>query len=692
MRNRILCAAVLAAAHAVTAGAQPAPAPLPAGDGWVALTIADYLKLRDQANPRPAPPPPPPARATVSETAYELIAGEGLATGTAELAIDVLDDGWVEVPLPASLFVRAARLGGRPLPITDGRPRRRGASPGSGPGSGTRRILLSRRGRSLVTLDVAVPIAETAGNEYIQLPPATGGLVRATLTVPRADVAIVASGGTIVERAAEPSARRVTAHAALGQALGLSWSRQRETTGASLPARLRGQLQHVVGLGEETALVTARVTIEVLRGGASAFTLRVPDGLVVNQVQGAHVADWDVQGAALTITLLDRVDRQVAVIVSGEFRPPASGRIEVPLLHLADAERESGAVAVEVLGAGEVTKHEARGLDPTDPTDLGDLLSGRLSPAIVAFRYRGDRPDAERALALTLTRYAPQEVLLAAVDEARYRAIVSEDGKALVEGRLAVRNNQRSFLALTLPGGATLWSVAVDGRPVRPGTGPKGSVLVPLPKRRGGSDAARVIVGLMYADTAAAWGPSGEWRLTLPAIDLPVQQMGLTVKHSPRYRLTPLPSDFHAQANEPPLSEVLQLDAERGRPKDAAVGREFGGRDQKAKQEAGAMADSLRAGESAFAGPTAGAGDRAVPAEQRAEAGPRRRGGQDEEGQSLGGLVERFQREARGVRSVGTLPVLVAFPESGPGLYLAAALTADGAAPTAAFTFKRAVK
>jgi len=678
MRNRILCAAVLAAAHAATAGAQPAPAPLPAGDGWVALTIADYLKLRGQANPRPAPPPPPPARATVSETAYALIAAEGLATGTAELAIDVLDDGWVDVPLPASLFVRAARLGGRPLSITDG------PAAGAPPGSGTRRILLSRRGRSLVTLDVAVPIAETAGNEHIQLPPATGGLVRATLTVPRADVAIVASGGTITERAAEPSARRVTAHAAIGQALGLSWSRQRETRGASLPARLRGQLQHVVGLGEETALLTARVTIEVLRGGTSAFTLRVPDGLVVNQVQGAHVADWDIRDTALSITLLDRVDRQVAVIVSGEFRPAASGRIEVPLLHLADAERETGAVAVEVLGAGEVTKHEARGLDPTDPTDLGDLLSGRLSPAIVAFRYRGDRPDAERALALTLTRYAPQEVLLAAIDEARYRALVSEDGKALVEGRLAVRNNQRSFLALTLPGAATLWSVAVDGRPVRPGIGPKGSVLVPLPKRRGGSDAARVIVGLMYADTAAAWGPTGEWRLTLPAIDLPVQQMGLTVKHSPRYRLTPLPSDFHAQANEPPLSAVLQLETE----KDVALA----GRELQARQDAGAMADALREANRPSPDQPAGPAPATAPAEQRAEAGPRRRGGQEEEGQSLGGLVERFQREARGVRSVGTLPVLVAFPESGPGLYLAAALTAEGASPVAAFTFKRAVK
>jgi hypothetical protein len=674
MRIRILCAALLATAHAAAASAQLATVPLPAGDGWVALTIADYLKLRDQANPRPLPPVAPPARATVSETAYQLTAGEGLATGTADLAIDVLDDGWVEVPLPASLFVRSARMGGRPLALTDGR-----GSADATQAPGGRRILLSRKGRSLVTLDVAVPIGETAGNEHIQLPPAAGGLVRAVLTIPRGDVAVVATGGTIVERAADPRAHRITAHAGFGQALGLSWARTREATGASLPARLRGQLQHVVGLGEEAALVTARVTLDVLRGGASAFTLRVPAGLVVNQVQGAHVADWDVQGAALTITLLDRIDRQTAVVVSGEFRPPASGRIEVPLLHLADAERETGAVAVEVLGAGEVTKHEARGLDPTDPGDLGDLLSGRLSPAIVAFRYRGDRPDAERALALTLTRYAPQEVLLAAVDEARYRALVSEDGKALVEGRLAVRNNQRSFLALTLPSGATLWSIAVDGRPVRPGTGPKGSVLVPLPKRRGGSDAARVIVGLMYADTAAAWGPSGDWRLTLPAIDLPVQQMGLTVKHSPRYRLTPTPSDFHAQAIEPPLSDVLKLDAER----DAVMA----GRELKDQEAAGT--EGLRAANRP-AGPPRPA---TAPAEERPEAaGPRRRGGQDEDGQALGGLVERFQREVRGVRSVGTLPVLVAFPDSGPGLYLAAALTAEGAAPTAAFSFKRAVK
>jgi hypothetical protein len=158
MRIRFLCAAVLAAAQAATVSAQT-PAASPAGDGWVALSVADYLRLRDQANPRLPPTPGLPARVTVSETSYTLIAGEGLATGTAELTIDVLDDGWVEVPLPPALFVRAARLGGRPLALTGSGPA------GDGKAGAGRRILLSRKGRAVVSLDVAIPITETAGNE-----------------------------------------------------------------------------------------------------------------------------------------------------------------------------------------------------------------------------------------------------------------------------------------------------------------------------------------------------------------------------------------------------------------------------------------------------------------------------------------------------------------------------------------------
>jgi hypothetical protein len=44
-------------------------------------------------------------------------------------------------------------------------------------------------------------------------------------------------------------------------------------------------------------------------------------------------------------------------------------------------------------------------------------------------------------------------VLLANVEEARYRVLFTEDGKRLVEARYAIRNSQRSFALL--PPGAT---------------------------------------------------------------------------------------------------------------------------------------------------------------------------------------------------------------------------------------------
>ena len=158
-----------------------------------------------------------------------------------------------------------------------------------------------------------------------------------------------------------------------------------------------------------------------------------------------------------------------------------------------------------------------------------------------------------------------------------------------------------------------------------------------------------------------------------------MQQTGLTIHASPRYRLQPMPSDFHVEAYEPPLSEVLRLSD------DKEIDNLRG-----AREADGRLKDELA---SADAPPPPVAENQAAGQEGRAsKSAADGRGDLAAAKPSLGGLVERFRREAGGVRSVGTLPVLVAFPESGAGVYLAAQLTAEGAAPAAAFTFKRAVK
>ena len=133
------------------------------------------------------------------------------------------------------------------------------------------------------------------------------------------------------------------------------------------------------------------------------------------------------------------------------------------------AERETGGVAVDVIGAGEITDRQPRGVDPADPSDLGDILEGRESPSMVAFGFKPLPGSAARTLTVTVSRYTPQAVLVANVEEARYEVLVGEDGKMLVRARYAVRNNQRAFLALKLPAQSVLWSAALAGRPDPPG-------------------------------------------------------------------------------------------------------------------------------------------------------------------------------------------------------------------------------
>jgi hypothetical protein len=278
----------------------------------------------------------------------------------------------------------------------------------------------------------------------------------------------------------------------------------------------------------------------------------------VNRVSGTNVADWDVKQGILSVTFLEPVEAAETVVVSGESRLARDGPLAIPLLRLREAERETGGVAVEVLGAGEITDTQARGLDAADPRDLGGAVAGRESPLLVAYRFRVQDAGSTRSLNVTVARYTPQAVLLAMAEEARYDALFVDDGKMLVRGRYAVRNNQQSFLVVRLPDGASLWSAAVSGRPVRPGKSVDGALLLPLEKGRAGESAPAFAVELVYLARGTAWEHEGRARVALPEIDMPIARTGLVLYRSPRYRVTVEPGAFREQPYAAPLAAALQ--------------------------------------------------------------------------------------------------------------------------------------
>jgi hypothetical protein len=589
-------------------------------DGWVVLPVDEYRALRDRANPPVPPPAAPPVEATLTRIDYDLRVDADSITGRALFTIDVLKDGWTRVPIPAGLRAREARLDGQPVSLLDSAPAR---------------VLLARAGRSVLTLDIVVPVAVSAGSESIVLPASPSSISRATLALPRSGVDLSVTGGFIADRVESAGETRWTAYGRPNQPLALMWKRKVDDRRAELPVRLRARLTTLAGLNEEMCLTSTAVRVDVVQGLARELALALPPGLVINQVTGSTVGDWSTSGGVLHVRPLDPVATETSFVVQGEMRVPRDGSVVVPLLRMPSAERETGGIAVDVVGAGEVSGRQARGLDPADPSELGDIVAGRESPSMLAFTLKPLAGDEPRSLTVTLVRYTPQAVLIANVEEARYRVLASEDGRVLVQARYAVRNNQRSFLKVSLPQNATVWSAEVAGRPVRPGVAGSDAILLPLEKGRAGAEAPTFAAELVYLQRTDAWIDKGRGRVDLPALDLPVSRTGLELYYSPRFHVEAQPGVFRV-GNDP-----------------------------------GVFAEALRG-----PSPTAFVEMKTI-GESRGAGG-------------LQALVDRFRNEPGGRTVVGSLPVHVTFPAFGPSIFLASELTAEGRAPFVELTFKRA--
>jgi len=595
----------------------------PRADGWVVLPAEEYRALRARAFPSTPDPAPPPVDAALTRVDYDLRAAASgdSVSGQARLTIDVLRQGWVSVQIPGGLLVRDARIDGRPTALVDGNPPR---------------VLLSRPGRAVLTLDVVLPLTTQNGVEMIALPASGSALSAVTLVIPRTGMDLSVAGGLIGEQAETAGESRWVVHAAAGRAMALSWKRKADDRRGTLPLRTRARVTQLVTFGEDSTQVQASVQVEVTQGLARDVAVAIPAGLMVNQVSGASVADWSVERGVLTVTFLEPVAGQTSVVVSGEVRTARDGAIAVPLVRVPSAERETGGVAVDVGGPGEIGERQPRGLEPSDPSDLGDIVAGHESPSMAAFRFTPMSGGSPRALTVHLTRYTDKAVLVANVEEARYDALLTEDGKRLVRARYAVRNNQRGFLAVSLPAGATVWSASLAGVAVRPGISPTGALLLPLRKGRTNESAPIFVVEVMYLERSEAFRDKADVQLVLPAIDLPISRTGLTVFHSPLFELDAQPGPFRVTNDSGERTEVMRADLGAAMPEAAAA----------APAPTGARETDAKV------------------------------------------LLDQLRMEAVRVRQ-GVVPIAIRFPSIGPSIFLESELTAEAQSPSVALRVRQ---
>jgi hypothetical protein len=623
--------------------------------GWVVLPVDEYRTLHARAYPIERDPEPPPVEATLTRVDYDLRIDGELASGRATLTVDVLKDGWVRVPVPAGLLVREARLDGKLVSLVPGASSKAGSQLSA---------LLSHSGRAVLLLDIAIPVASSTGEESITLPSTASGVTRASVQLPRQGVDVRLTGGLLSEKSESAAESKWIAYARGNEPLTFAWRRKTEDHRATQPLRMRGSLTQLLGLGEDSTSINAEVNLEVTQGAARVAKIQIPDRVTINQVLGAMVADWEVKASELTVTFLEPVEQTARFVVTGETRSPREGEIDISLLRLLNVERETGGVAVEVLGAGEIKDLKFEGLESADATDLGEMVSNRQSPSLAAFRFRTGDSKLTRSLSLNVARYTPQAVLMANVSEARYQVLISNEGKTLVQARYAVRNNQRNFLKITLPADATLWSASLAAKAVRPGQSPDGSLLLPLDKARAGEEAPEFAVEVVYLSRGTAWNDKGQFKLALPILDLPVSRTGLLVYHPPLFKVTPEPGAFRMEPYENPISAALNPPVTYS-VTGAGVGPGVGG--------------AVSALSGAPAPPSSDMDAKDETKSKRSQA-------------ATEALLDKFRADSLTGKRAGILPIRVSFPAFGPSLYLVSELTGENQAPSAGLTYQHEKK
>ena len=614
-----------------------APAQEARSSGWVVIPVSEYRSLHSKAYPLEPEAESSPVSATLTRVDYDLQIRGDVAKGRVSLTVDVLKDGWVRVPIPSGLLVREAHLDNKLVslvPDTKGR------------NSGQLTAILSHIGRSLLLLDIALPVASSAGSESISLPAADSGITRASIQLLRHGVDVQVGGGLLSEQSDTADESKWVAYGQGNAPLTFNWHRKTEDHRTTSPLRLRGSLTELVSLGEDSTTIYAEVNLEIVQGAASEVRVQVPENVTVNQVLGAAIADWEIKNGELAVKFLEPVEQSSRFVINGETRLARDGDISMPLLRLLNTERDTGGVAVEVLGAGEIKDVKSHGMEEADASDLGETIASRQSPSLAAYRFRAGEAAANRSLSVNVARYTQQAVLMANIEEARYQVLVSKEGKSLIQARYAIRNNQRTFVKITLPPGAVIWSASLAGKPVRPGQSPDGSLLLPLEKARGGEDATAFVVEVLYLGRGPAWEDKGKARVSLPALDLPISRTGLLLYYPPLFHVSAEPGTFRTEPYANPTSEAFNIPPPQPIPP-LSQAKEFDRLQNSAKI------------------------------------------GQPKDDEATQSLIDKFRAKSKEGKVAGILPIGISFPAFGPSIFLISELTAEGQSPAAEFTFQR---
>ena len=480
--------------------------PAPGSTGTVTISLSEYDRLVDLATRKPKASDAAPMPFVLSRAAFKLKLVDQTLVGTVEIDGSLLEKGNVKAPLTTGLTVLEARQSTNPLPLL---------REGTGHAA-----ILNGPGPFAVSLGIASGLTIDAGRASFVLPVPLASTSLLSLELPgnHADVRIEPglvtsrtslNGNTIVEAALEP-----------GKPTRVWWTtREAAAPVAQREVRFLSDVKSVVSVGDSQLRLTAYCDINVIQGEAAEFKIPVPAGYELIDASGTTLESADLENGTLTLRVYEPNKRSYQFLISIE-RSSRETKVEAPMLAFPGAQRETGELLVEAIGAMELIAREAGGLRRMDFREAA-AMTRSLShfPLQAAFRYNRRASEAPK-LQLEWTEFPDANTLSAVAERATVTTLANVEGRSLTEVTLRVRNHAQLFLKVELPQGVQLLSAEIEGESVKPVQGTDGS-RIPLLRPRLDSSRAYT-VSFVYLYTGTRFAKSGAYDMGLPKLDIPV--------------------------------------------------------------------------------------------------------------------------------------------------------------------------
>jgi hypothetical protein len=473
----------------------------------VTMTLTEYNRLIDLANRPPSRPTSAPVAAVLGSADLRVRIERDTARGVFTLAGNVLRDGINRVHVLTGGTLVDANSAGRPVPLLAD--------------ANTHLALLPGPGPFALALEWGGPLKFSPGRASFVLPVPPAGTARATIDLPGELADVHLSAGLVTRRSAAGGRTIVEATLDPGSATEVWWSmRDSAPVAAVREVRTLADVMTLVTVGDLDVKMVVLIDLTVVQGEPRSVDVQMPAGYEVVSVTSNSLEAGARRDAGLTLTIADPSVRRHQLLVSLERQHGGgSFALDTGFVTLPGVQRERGEIAIEGLGTLELTATEREGMHRIDVRELKPALQSLArSPLLAAFRYQ--RGAVTPGLALKVARFADVGVLAAVADLAEVTTLVTNEGRALTEVTLLLRNRAQPFLKVTLPPGASIVSLDVAGETAKPVLGSDGT-RVPL-MRPGFRPDGTYSVSYVYLHAGTPFARKGEMQMTLATMDIPI--------------------------------------------------------------------------------------------------------------------------------------------------------------------------